>query len=159
LYTITLQTPDPFWYDQSADSLTFAISSAAGILPLLPIGLSSGSVLGAASVLNEGSAYTFPVWTLTGPGTPTMQNLTTGRSWALTSAVPAGHVVEVVTQPGRQSVVDTTTSANLWDSLSITSPRDLWALVPGINNINIAMAGSTPATKVGISWRARWLRA
>lgn len=159
LYTFTLQTPDPFWYNVDVNQLLFSISNATGILPLLPIRFASGSVIGAVNVLNTGGESTYPVWTLTGPGTPTLSNLTTGRTFALSSPVSAGHVVQIVTQPGRQSVVDTTNATNLWDSLVISSPRDLWPLVPGNNSVNISMVGSTLATTIGLSWRNRWLRA
>jgi hypothetical protein len=159
LYTFTLQTPDPFWYNVDVNQLLFAISNATGILPLLPIRFASGSVIGSVNILNTGGESTYPVWTLTGPGTPTLSNLTTGRSFALSSPVSAGHVVQIVTQPGRQSVVDTTTATNIWDSLVLSSPRDLWPLVPGNNSVNILMAGSTLATTIGLSWRNRWLRA
>jgi Phage tail protein len=159
LYTFTLQTPDPFWYNTDVQQLLFSISNATGILPLLPIRFASGSVIGSANVLNTGGESTYPVWTITGPGTPTLTNNTTGRSFALSAPISAGHIVQIVTQPGKQSVVDTTTGTNIWDSLVISSPRDLWPLVPGNNSINIGMSGSTLATTIGLSWRNRWLRA
>lgn len=159
LYTFTLQTPDPFWYNEDVNQLLFQISNATGILPLLPIRFASGSVIGAVNIMNTGGESAYPVWTMTGPGTPTMTNITTGRSFSLAAPVSAGHVVQIVTQPGKQSVVDTTTSTNLWDSLVVSTPRDLWPLVPGNNQVNITMAGSTLATSVGLAWRNRWLRA
>ena len=159
LYTFTLQTPDPFWYNLDVNQLLFSISNATGILPLLPIRFASGSVIGAVNVLNNGGESAYPVWTITGPGTPTITNITTGRSFSLSAPISSGHVVQIVTQPGKQSAVDTTNATNIWDSLVLSTPRDLWPLVPGNNSINIAMAGSTLATSIGLSWRNRWLRA
>jgi hypothetical protein len=159
LYTLTLQTPDPFWYDQQTQELIFSIGgSAPGILPMLPIVLGSSTIIGGASVLNSGGADAYPMWTLTGPGTPVIQNLTTGLQWSLNVPVTSGHVVQVITAPGEQSVVDLTTATNMWPNLVIPSLRSLWALVPGVNNINLSMTGSGPATSIQVNWMQRWLR-
>jgi hypothetical protein len=159
LYTFTLQTPDPFWSDLTPQSLTFSVSSVSGILPLLPVQLASSSVIGNATIPNNGTAIAYPIWTITGPGTPTMQNLTTGRKWSLNTSIPGGQVVQVTTKPGSQAVVNVTTGVSIWDQLVLSSLRDLWGFVGGNNNINIAMPGSTIATSVSLSWTSRWSRA
>lgn len=158
-YALTLQTPDPYWADQNQRSMTFSISNAAGILPLLPIRLASSSVTGNVTINNGGTAPAYPIWNITGPGTPTMQNLTTGRKWSLNAPVPAGQVVQVQTKPGTQMAYNITTATNIWDSLVLSSLRDLWGLMGGDNQVNIAMAGSSLATSVTLSWTARWSRA
>jgi hypothetical protein len=159
LYTFTLQTPDPYWSDLTPQSLTFSVSSVSGILPLLPVQLASSSVIGNATIPNNGTAIAYPIWTITGPGTPTMQNLTTGRKWSLNTSIPGGQVVQVTTKPGSQAVVNVTTGVSIWDQLVLSSLRDLWGFVGGNNNINIAMPGSTIATSVSLSWTSRWSRA
>ena len=159
LYSLTLDTPDPSWYDQQANQLLYVIPNSPGILPLLPVRLSSNYIIGATTIFNTSGAASYPTWTMTGPGTPTMKNLTTGRTWSLNTPVPSGHIVQVVTKPGQQSVVDITSSANMWDNLVLSGTRDLWQIVPGLNSINIAMAGSSLATTVGLTWRNRWFRA
>lgn len=159
LYTFTLQTPDPFWSDLTPQSLTFSVSSVSGILPLLPVQLASSAVIGNATIPNNGTAIAYPTWTITGPGTPTMQNLTTGRKWSLNTSIPGGQVVQVTTKPGSQAVVNVTTGVSIWDQLVLSSLRDLWGFVGGNNNINIAMPGSTIATSVSLSWTSRWSRA
>ena len=159
VYALTLQTPDPYWSDQNQRSMTFAISNAAGILPLLPIRLAAGSVTGAVTITNTGTAPAYPIWNITGPGTPTMQNLTTGRKWSLNAPIPAGQVVQVQTKPGTQMAYNVTTATNIWDSLVLSSLRDLWGLMGGDNQVSIAMAGSSLATSVTLSWTARWSRA
>jgi len=158
-YAFTLQTPDPYWTDLVSQSMTFSISAATGILPLLPVQLSSSSIIGAATIVNNGNALAYPEWTITGPGTPTIQNLTTGRKWALNTSIPSGNVVRVTTKPGSQMAVNLTTATNIWDQLVLSSLRDLWSLSGGGNQINIAMAGSTVATSVSVSWVNRWSRA
>ena len=159
VYTLTLQTPDPYWSDSTPQQILFSISNATGILPLLPIRLASSSVIGNAQIINSGNAISYPTWTITGPGTPTIKNLTTGRTWSLNASIAAGNVVQVSTKPGTQMAVNVTAGTNIWDSLVLSSLRDLWGLVGGINNINIAMAGSSIATSVGLQWTNRWSRA
>jgi len=159
IYTLTLQTPDPYWSDLIQQTANYSISPASGILPLLPVFLAGSTVIGTNTVVNGGNAQAWPIWTITGPGTPTMQNLTTGRKWSMNTVIQAGHVVQVVTKPGQQMVVDTTTGANMWDNLVLSSLRDLWSLMAGSNQISIAMSGSTLATSVNLAWTNRWNRA
>ena len=159
IYTLTLQTPDPYWSDLIQQTANYSISPASGILPLLPVFLAGSTVIGTNTVVNGGNAQAWPIWTITGPGTPTMQNLTTGRKWSMNTVIQAGHVVQVVTKPGQQMAVDTTTGANMWDNLVLSSLRDLWSLMAGSNQVSIAMSGSTLATSVNLAWTNRWNRA
>jgi hypothetical protein len=160
VYTFILQTPDPFWSDSLTNQLSFiGAGSAPGILPLLPIRLGQSTIFGTNQLTNAGTAGAWPEWTITGPGTPTIQNITTGRTFALSSSIPSGQIVSIKTKPGQQQCVNTTTGTNIWDQLAIASPRDLWSLIPGVNNVSIALAGSTAASKIIVSWQNRWLRA
>jgi hypothetical protein len=160
IYAFTLQTPDPFWADSLTNQLSFiGAGSAPGILPLLPVRLGQSTIFGVNQMTNAGTADTWPEWTITGPGTPTIQNVTTGRTFALSSNIPSGQIVSIKTKPGFQQCVNTTTALNIWDQLAISSPRDLWSLIPGVNNVSIALAGSTAASKIIVSWQNRWLRA
>lgn len=157
-YVVTLQAPDPFFEDAAATVLEFSISSAPGIPPMPPIQLASASLLGQTEVVNSGNADSYPVWTLTGPGTPTITNTTTGRSWGLSVALGSSEVVTVDTRPTIQSAVDGL-GLNRWPDLVTSSPRDLWPLLPGMNHLNLNMAGSTSASKVVLSYTRKWLRA
>jgi hypothetical protein len=160
LYSVTLVTPDPYWTDLVSQSLIYKTNIAAGILPLLPIPLGSGTVLGNATLTNQGSALTWPTWTITGPGTPTLKNLLTNKQWSLNTAIPTGNVVQVTTKPGTQMAVNLTTQTNIWDQLVLgTSIRNLWPLMAGDNPISIVMAGATAATSVQVDWTNRWNRA
>jgi hypothetical protein len=157
IYTFTLQTPDPFWYDLVQQSATFTNNPAAGILPLLPVAL-GGPLLGDVVVVNGGNALSYPLWTITGPGTPTISNLTTGLSWSLNTPIPAGQVVQVNTTPGTQYAVNTSTGENIWDQLALASLNDLWPLVGGKNEISVATSGSSVATTIKVQWTNRWNR-
>jgi hypothetical protein len=159
VFAFTLQTPDPYWYDLVQQNLVFTISDAPGILPLLPIQLAASTIIGNATITNNGSALAYPVWTITGPGTPTIQNLTTGRQWSLNTPIPAGQVIQVATQPGQQYAANITTATNIWDELVLSSLRDLWPLVGGVNQVSLSMPGSSTSTAISVSWTQRWSRA
>lgn len=159
LFTFTMQTPDPYWYESTPQEVIYRSNIAAGILPLLPIPLGSGSIFGDAIITPGGNMLSWPIWTITGPGTPVIKNLTTGRQWSLSSSIPSGNVVQVVTKPGEQMVVNQTTGVNIWDQLVLSTLRDLWPLVGGDNRVNIAMTGATSSTSVQIDWYNRWSRA
>jgi hypothetical protein len=158
LYSLTLQTPDPYWYDLIQQSVTYANNPAVGILPLLPIAF-SGQLIGNTILTNGGSALAYPVWTITGPGTPTFKNVTTGRQFSLNTAIPAGNVVQISTKPGSQYATNLTTAVNIWDQLVLSTLRDLWPLVGGQNQVSLVMAGSSTATSVQVNWTNRWSRA
>jgi len=159
LYSFTLQTPDPYWSDLAANNLVYSLNNATGILPVLPVAITGGTILGDAVITNQGNSQAWPIWNITGPGTPTIKNLTTGRQWALNTSIPAGQVVQVTTKPGTQYAVNLTTSTNVWDQLVLSTLRDLWSLMAGDNRINITMAGSTVNTSISVTWTNRWLRA
>jgi hypothetical protein len=158
-FAFTLQTPDPYWQDSIPNQLQFSMNVAAGILPLLPVAL-AGNVIGNVDIYNNGNAQTWPVWTITGPGIPTIKNLTSNRQWSLNTTIPSGNVVQIVTKPGQQMAVNLTTGANIWDQLVLGGLlSNLWSLMAGLNSVNIAMSGSTSSTSIAVSWTNRWNRA
>jgi hypothetical protein len=159
LYTFTLQTPDPYWYDATAQNIVYQQNVAQGILPFLPVNLASGAVLGATSIFNKGTATAYPLWTITGPGTPTFTNNTTGLAWSLNTSVPGGQVLQVQTKPGQQYATNLTTKVSVWDQLVLSTLRQLWGLIPGMNNITMQMAGASQATSVQLTYTNRWNRA
>ena len=123
-----------------------------------PVLLSPPSTLGSATVTNEGGGDAYPVWKIYGPGTPTITNNTTGRSFGMSSALTSGEVVTVDTRPTLQSAVDGT-GADRWGDLVKSSPRDLWTLPPGVNQLTVVLAGSGAGSAVELTYHQRWLRA
>lgn len=157
-YTVTFQAPDPFFEDADSTDLEFGIYTAPGIPPMPPIQLAPSSLLGQTEVVNTGDADSYPVWRITGPGKPTITNTTSGRSFGLNVTLGVGEVVTVDTRPTMQSAVDGL-GANRWPDLVKSSPRDLWPLLPGLNELNLNMAGSAAGSKVVLSYTRKWLRA
>jgi hypothetical protein len=123
----------------------------------MPRTLAPSQVLGSVTVDLPGDADSWPVWTITGPGTPTVTNLTSGRSWQFASAISAGRTVTVDTRPDKLTVVDDL-GADLYGSLD-TYP-DLWPLEPGLNDLTVEVASSTSASAIAftadVRWRSGW---
>jgi hypothetical protein len=164
LFSLALSTPDPYWSDYGDTALHFQISFGnSGILPITfpapGIQFNPSQEAGSFVLTNWGDAQAYPNWIITGPGTPTVTNKTTGRSWALNQAIPAGQQVQVTTKPGATSCVNITTGISIWGQLVFGGPHDLFPLVPGDNLVTIQVAGATVATAVDVGFTNRWLRA
>jgi hypothetical protein len=165
IFSLALSTPDPFWSDPVVQYYNFkpSLGSSAGIgfpPPILPISLDSMYTIGDDNPITiNGDMPSYPTWIITGPGTPTMTNVTTDRSWALNTAIPAGQQVQVTTTPGKQGVLNLTTQANMWGNLVFTGPHDLWPLVSGPNKVDVIIPDATTATHVQITYFNKWARA
>jgi hypothetical protein len=156
-YTLTFSATDPLWADSTPITLTFGSFSATGVPPMPPIVLAPATLLGDTTVVNEGDAVSYPVWTITGPGQPTLTNNTTGRSFGLGVTLSDGETVTINTRPTMASAVDGT-GADRWGDLLKSSPRDLWPLAPGLNSLSLLMDGSGDGSQVQLSYTRRWLR-
>jgi hypothetical protein len=150
---------DPLFSDATDTTVPFASAPVGGgVPPMPPVILAPSTVLGSTSVTNSGNGFAYPVWTITGPGTPTISNTTTGRSFGLDVALSGGEVVTVDTRPARQSAIDDD-GDDRWGDLVKVSPRDLWTLPPGTSQLDLEMTGSDTNTKIQLAYRRRWLRA
>jgi hypothetical protein len=158
-YTLTFQATDPLWSDLEPTVIEFAaLPSGAGVPPMPPVILSPATVLGSTTVTNTGDDDAYPIWQIFGPGSPTLTNNTTGRSFGLSSAIASGRCVTIDTRPLLQSAVDDL-GADQWSNLVQADPRDLWQLVPGENDLDMDLAGSGTGSKIVMSYTRRWLRA
>ena len=162
LFSIALSTLDPYWSDYGNDNnLHFPILFGNnGILPITfpspGIAFNPSQESGSFKLTNWGDGQCFPNWVFTGPGTPTVHNTTSNRSFAFTQAIPAGQQVQVTTKPGATSCQNITTGTNWWQYLN---PHDMFPLMAGYNLVTISVTGATAATAVDVSYTNRWLRA
>jgi hypothetical protein len=154
----TFQAPDPYFADAAETMLTYGSGTALGVPPMPPTALNSATLLGPTTVTNDADADAYPVWQITGPGTPTLTNSTTGLAWGLGVALGPTETLTVDTRPTLQSAVDGV-GANRWGDLTASSPRSLWPLVPGDNALNLQMSGSAGTTSITMTYVRRWLRA
>lgn len=161
VWSLTL-TAQPFWIDiPSAEigPIVFApVPEGAGVPPMPPVLLSPATALGDITVNYTGDADTWPVWAITGPGTPAITNLTTGREWSLSESVPGGDTWTVVTDPAAGPSVTDAEGNSQWQALAASDPRDLWPLVPGRNQLDVALDGASTGSQVALTYRRRWLR-
>lgn len=159
-FVVTFRSLDPCWSDATPVTLVFqGADEAAGVPPMPPVVLSPYSVLGDLVVNNTGNASAFPVWRISGPGTPTLTNITTGRSFGLAVALAEGETVTIDTAPDGGAYAIDQDDEDRWPDLVKSSPRDLWELVKGPNRLDLTLAGSSSASRIELSYLRRWLRA
>lgn len=162
LPNLQFYAPVPTW-EGAPVSRTWQLAAAgAGVPPLPPVLLGAGSVLGTATVTNPGDTDAYPVWTLTGPGMPTVTNLDTGQSFAFTSSVPAGTTVTVDCRPPEIAPATGLTAVDgsgtdWWPSLA--DYPDFWSLPPGLTNLSVSVSGATAASGVTVTFAPRYLAA
>lgn len=138
--------PSPWWRGD-VRSIMFGLSAPTSFFPITPVVLSSSNIQGALTVdLSDADAPSFPVWTVTGPGSAlTLTNTTTGRTIQVTTPIGDGQSLIIDTRPGMQSVRDGN-GVNLMGSLS--SDPALFPLVEGVNQISALLAGAGPASSI-----------
>jgi hypothetical protein len=145
---------DPYWYDRNSSSLIFSPGESPSFFPFFPLTLGASEVSTEATVNNDGHVTTWPVWTITGPGSVTATNTTTGETWDLDYTLDDGEVVTVDTRPGVKTVTSST-DGDLFANL--TDESSLWALAKGTNTVTVTMAAASSASKLLLSWQRRWL--
>lgn len=147
---------DPYWTGGQVSQQWRASAGRAFFGPM-PLQLAASQVLGSVTVDLPGDADSFPVWTISGPGIPTITNVTSGRSFAFADAIAPGTVVTVDTRPDRLTVLDDQ-GTDLYDKLA-TWP-DLWPLEPGRNELTVEMADADASSLIGftadVRWQAAW---
>lgn len=149
---------DPYWTGGTVAGAWRSTSGKAWF-GAFPRTLAASQVLGAVRVDVPGDADAYPIWTIKGPGVPTIANVTTGRSFQFKSGSPiaSGQTVTIDTREEQLSVVDQD-GTNLYGSLQ--QWPDLWTLEPGPNDLTVDMASATLATRVsftaGVRWQAGW---
>lgn len=158
---LVLRAWDPYW-QAIADTVEgpFTISTAATFFPFFPLRLSSSEVFADITVDNDGDVLTWPVWTITGPGSSIIvRNLTTGKFTSVTDpdvTLTAGEAVTIDTRPGRKAVTKQD-GTSLFPNL--TEDSSLWLLQRGPNSVRLEMGGATAASSVQLAHRPLYLGA
>lgn len=117
---------------------------------------SSGILTGSpGSLENQGTAESWPILRINGPGTnPTVT--AHGDSLALLTTLTAGQYIDIDTRPGRRTVTKSDGS-DLYSAVSFLTST-WWGLLPGINSVSIAWgSGNTAASTLVVTWRDTWL--
>lgn len=159
LPNLQFYAPVPTWEGEEISQTWGLAASSGGIPPLPPITLTGSSVLGQTTVTNPGDTEAYPVWTITGPGTPAITNTGSGQTYTFTQAIPAGTVVTVDCQPVQVApatgLTATDDSGTDWWPYLEDYP-DFWPLPPGTTNITLEMTGATTASSIALSAASRW---
>ncbi len=152
---VTFQAADPYWYDTSDTVTDYTIGATAPFFPIFPLRLSSSEVFVDGTVDNLGDLETWPVWTLTGPGSSiSVRNLTTGALTTINGlTLAAGETVTIDTRPTIKTVTRGD-GANLFGSLATGS--SLWPLIRGGNSVRVEMTGGTESSLVRLSRKHRY---
>ncbi len=97
---VSLLCPDGYWQAIDPVSRTWSQETQPDFLtPTFPT-ISSGAVIGAASLRNNGVADAWPTWTIRGPLTSlTATNVTRGETFILTYTLTAGQTLTMSTRP------------------------------------------------------------
>lgn len=149
---------DPYWYDVSPTSQTFAVDPLVpSFFPIFPLKLTASELAVEAAVDNTGDVETWPVWTVTGPGSViVLRNLTTSKTISFsTGALTASETLVIDTRPGYKTV-KLGDGTNMYPSLDTTSA--LWPLVRGTNTIRLEMSGvDNDVSSLNLSYWRRYL--
>lgn len=146
---------DPFWYAVDPTVVPFTGGATTNFFPFFPMRVSASQIFGDVSVTNDGDVETWPVWTITGPGSGlVIRNLTTGKLISITRTFGAGEGATIDTRPGRKTV-KTHAGVNLYPNMSADS--SLFPLTTVFNTLRVEFNGTDANSKVELSFFKRYM--
>lgn len=158
---VTFHAPWPYWRDPSDIGQTFTIGAAPLFFPIFPMRLTSSAIAVSDTIINTGDVETWPVWTITGPGSAiALRNLTTGVSLTFdTLTLQAGDILTIDTRPSSVSSSGKTAlvgASNVFYDIDIAS--EMWPLQRGSNLISLEMASAVAGqSAMSVNYRRWWL--
>jgi hypothetical protein len=158
-FQIAMVAADPRRYSTVLESSTVAADATAGVGGFsfnlsFPINFGAASPTGQVLVENNGNMDTWPVLTITGPGTnPSIYNASTDQriSFAYTLAAGETLVVDTLNRTVKLNGV-----TDRYSALDFTN-TEWWPLIPGINDIRLAFASYSAGATLKVDWRHAWL--
>ena len=118
--------------------------------PFPPLELRGSILSGRRDVVNPGDVDSWPLWTVTGPGSRLdVVHHDTGQTITYDAAIPAGQVVRIDTRPGSRSVTSAA-GDNLMPNVS--SDPEFWPLLGGVNDVSLTMPGTSEDSDVSLTW-------
>lgn len=146
--------PDPWWLGET-QVIDVGLGSSGVFFPIPPVNLGASTVQGQFVIdLSDSDAPTFPVWTITGPGSSVvLTNETSGREITVSASLAAGDTIVLDTRPDRQSV-RRGDGTNLMGA--VTSDPALWSLLDGVNVVTVALSGSTSDSRIHGTFQPRY---
>lgn len=141
---------DPFWYDDVKQTKLFQKSTITDQLffPMPPLYLQESMIFTTTGTLinNPGSASSYPVWTITGPGdTIVLKNVTSGKTMNLGSvSLLNTDTVVIDTRPKKHSVLKN--GVSIYSEINPAS--SFWELKPGNNRIQLSLNNATENSSI-----------
>jgi len=166
---ISLEAPDPTFYDPDAKAVTFQLGASAGagmVVPTeIPTAIGSSTVNSSKVVTTDGSWLTYPKIRITGPITaPIITNTSTDETLDFTgTTIAVGHYYDIDCRYGYKTILyDGGTTSKIAD---LTSASDLATfhlaadpeVLGGANNITVTGTSATAATKVEMTYFDRYI--
>ena len=157
---VQLWCEDPYWVDPVARTVHREYGAGEDYLQPFP-SVSSGQVLGATTVRNDGDVAVYPTWTITGPASLiTFTNSTTGEEFSFNPSAPAvahgalasGETMTIQTDPVQVRFQD---GSNWVGGLNWPGAQ-LWALQPGDNAVSFQLDGSGVGSAVDMSYHPKY---
>lgn len=144
---VKLLVPEGLWRSVTQTEFSQTQEAAADYLAPYP-SIGSGTVIGAASLRNDGIADAWPSWEIHGPMTQlTATNITRGQSFVLTTTLAAGQVATITSRP---LTVTGPAGQNLKGSLNILAGGKPWRLGPrALSSVQFTVAGAAAETSPG----------
>lgn len=158
---------DPYWYDTTPFTATYSTGEQSGSFFPIPNATTGSFVTLVASEVvatvtidldTDLDAWSWPVWTITGPGSGlVLRNLTTGQVLDFTNnggmSLSAGEVATLDLRPGVKTLTKDD-GTNLYPYL--TNASELWALGP-TQQVQIEMTDADADTLIGLWVRGAFL--
>jgi hypothetical protein len=155
-FAVRLLAGDPWFYGEP-QAVSFGLGAPTSFFPIFPLVLSPSTVQGEFTVdLSDTDTPTYPVWTITGPGSSLLlTNETTGRQIQVNASLAAGEVMVIDTRPGMQSIRRGGPGGpSLMDALA--SGPSLWPLIEDVNAVTAALIGATSDSRIAAMYSPRY---
>lgn len=150
---VQLLCPDGAWTDATPINVRFTYDPGGDFLSPFPT-ISPAVVGDVIPIFNGGDKTAWPTFTITGPASSLYAgNLTTRRSWTFGGTIDPDNPLTIVTRPPFASVLDNT--GNRIGEMNWPGAK-LWGLAPGLNELQITLAGAQRTSVVQMSYQRRY---
>ena len=154
---VTFRCESPYWYAMAEEEVEFSYGGGGFTLPFsFPI--SFGTRDYSKEALNSGHVDApVQIWIACKGEIPRIVNKSTGKSLALSSAVPDGYTLYVNTDPGRLEATLTDPNGvvtGAFGRLSLDTPMADFVLRPGLNTLVYEAGGAGAQSIIKVRWRA-----
>lgn len=155
-FVVSLQSLDPWWY-ASAEGQIMTIGatsafSASGITFDDPLTQFNGGNAAVFQVAGHADAY--PVWTISGPFTTCIVEVSGSQQFTLAAALADGDTLTVDTRPGSRGP---SLNGGAIDWALLTAASRLPTFTPGTVSVTVSSSGTDAGSSLIAEYEPRWL--